>query len=129
MGIQADAAQVHTLAASFGKMGKELPREVRDSVKRAGQNVKNDTVRAVSNHPRWRNVASSVNYDFEGNANSSSVEIGYDKRGQGNFGHFFEYGHARYAPSPALFPAFESEAARFPEFMAKIAAEVSKKAL
>ena len=124
-----DFSQVVTLASAFTEMGRRLPREVRDSVKKAGQNVKNDTQRAVSNHIRWKHVASSVNYDFGGTGSSSFVEIGYDKRGQGNFGHILEYGSSKKAPHPALIPAFESEAQRFPEFMAQIAAEVSRKAL
>lgn len=124
-----DVSQVISLAASFAEMGQALPREVRDSVKKAAQNVKDDARKGVSTHIRWKHLAGSINYDIEGGGSSSSAVIGYDKGGQGNFGHFAEYGTANYAPHPALFPAFESEAERFPEWMSKIAADVSKKAL
>lgn len=129
MEIRTDARQVIGLAASFGGMGRALPQEVRDSVKKAGQNVKNDTQKATSNHPRWKHLAASVNYDLRGTGTSSSVTVGYDKRGQGNFGHLVEYGGDNFPPRPALLPAFESEAQRFPEFMASIAADVARRAL
>lgn len=124
-----DFSQVHRLAASFSDMGKRLPREVRDSVKKAGQNVKNDAQKATSNHVRWKHIAGSINYDLLGSATASSVVIGYDKGGQGNFGRMVEYGSSNNAPHPALIPAFESEAQRFPEFMASIAADVARRAL
>lgn len=127
----ADFTHVIKLAESFSEMGKDLPREVRDSVKKAGQNVKNDTQKAVSTHPRWRILAKSINYDFEGTRFASSVTVGYDKGTghQGNFGRMAEFGSSKNAPHPALIPAFESEAERFPEFMAAIAVDVARKAL
>lgn len=126
---RADFREVVTLAHDFGSLGGKLPQEIRQSVKRAGQNVKTDAQKRIGTPFRLRGVAPSINYEVHDTATSSSVVIGYDASGQGNMGHWFEYGTDKFAPRPALFPAFEAESQRFPEFMASIAEKVIREAL
>lgn len=114
--MDADLTQMHDLAHDIGQIPGRVVPQVRAVVKRAAQNVKDDTRRSVSTHPSWKRLAGSVNYDMHG----LSAVIGYDKGGQGSLGHIAEFGTATKAPHPALMPAARKELPNFAREMGKI---------
>lgn len=104
-----DFSQVRLLAADIGKIPGRLFDETRAVVKKAGQNVKDDTRDRISDHPTWKRLGHAVTYDMHGLA----VEVGYEDRGQGELAGIAEFGSARKAPHPALIPAAAAEEPRF----------------
>lgn len=104
-----DFSEVRALAADIGKIPGRLFSETRDAVKRAGQNIKDDTRSRLSSHPSWKRLGHTVSYDMYGLA----VEVGYEDRGQGELAGIAEFGSARKAPRPALIPASAAEEPRF----------------
>lgn len=112
-----DVSQVQAFAADLGRVEGRIVPEVAKVVKRAGQNVKDETRARVSSHPSWKRLASSVNYDVSG----LEVEVGYDDRGQGELAGIYEFGSSRRAPHPTLIPVAQAEEERFVEALAKVA--------
>lgn len=107
--MPADFSEAEHLAADLGRIEHRLVPEVRGVVKRAAQNVKDNTRERISDHPTWRRLASTVTYDMHGLA----AEVGYEDRGQGELAGIAEFGSARKAPHPALIPASAAEEPRF----------------
>lgn len=112
-----DVSQVQAFAADLGRVEGRLVPEVTKVVKKAGQNVKDDTRERVSSHPSWKRLAPTINYDMHG----LEVEVGYDDRGQGELAGIYEFGSSRRSPHPTLFPAAEAETPRFVEELARVA--------
>lgn len=118
MGVSVDVSQVERFAADLGDLDHRLVPEVQKVVFKAAMNVKDDARSRVSDHPSWRRLSASLNFDIRG----LSAEIGYDDAGQGELAGIAEFGSARHAPHPALIPAAEAEAPRFESALAKVVA-------
>lgn len=96
------------MAAEFA--AAEASHRVAQVVKKGALQVKNKARATVAgSHSNAGKIAAGrhINFDMIGN---DEAEIGYDKGGAGNFGHFNEYGSAKWAPDRALSKALESEA-------------------
>jgi hypothetical protein len=124
-----DASELQALSASIASASKNLPREARAVVSKGALNVKNDARERVSDHPSWKRLANTINYDLTGNAFFSAAEIGYDDVGQGELAGIAEFGSARKAPHPALMPAFAAEGPKFTKALADVGAKVLRDAL
>lgn len=114
----ADVSQVQDFAADLGRVEGRLVPEVGKVVKKAVQNVKDDTRSRISPHPSWSKLAPTVNYDTFGDL---EAEVGYDDRGQGELAGIYEFGSARRAPHPTLIPAAQAEEERFVQALARVA--------
>ena len=111
-----DFSEVRTLASDIGKIPGRLVAETRAVVKKAGQNVKDDTRERISDHPTWKRLEDTVTYDMHGLA----VEVGYEDRGQGELAVIAEFGSDLKAPHPALIPATAAEEPRFLKELARV---------
>lgn len=115
--MDVDVSQVRDLAADLGKVpGRTVPL-AREVVKKALQNVKDETRASVSSHPSWKRIAHTVNYDTYG----LEGEVGYDDQGQGELAGIYEFGSSRRGAHPTLIPAAQSEADRFATALADAA--------
>lgn len=119
-----DTSELEKLSASFTVAAARLPAQVRTVVTVGARNIKDETRANVSDHPRWKRIAYSVDYDMTGNAHYSAAEIGYNDVGQGEFAGIVEFGSARKAPHPALMPAFRAEVPRFEKAMGDLVSKV-----
>lgn len=124
-----DASEVERLSASLTTSTNRLPKEVRASVFKGALNVKNATRDAVSDHPTWKRLAHTVNFDMEGNAFYAQATIGYDDEGQGELAGIAEFGSARKPAHPALMPAFREESPRFEKAMSDLVAKIIEDSL
>lgn len=124
-----DVSELRSLSRGIESATTRLPGEARAVVAKGALNVKNDTRERVSDHPTWRRLASTVNYDLTGNAFHSAATIGYDDEGQGELAGIAEFGSVKHAPHPALMPAFKAESPRFEKALADLGAKVLGDAL
>lgn len=111
------------LSADLGRVPARAVPEVSRVLKKAAQNVKDDTKANISSHPSWRHLSSTVSYDMIGLSGAAglSAEVGYERRGQGKLAGIYEFGSARRGPHPTLEPALEREAPKFESEMGKAA--------
>lgn len=112
-----DTSQVRKFAQDLGQVEGKLVPEVRQVVKKALQNVKDDARGNISSHPSWKRLANSINYDVSG----LEGEVGYDDRGQGELASIYEFGSAYHAPHPTLISAAQAEEQRFADALTKVA--------
>lgn len=120
-----DFSEVARLSASLGRASSGLIAEAHAVIAKGALNIKTDTRENVSDHPSWRRIAQSVNFEQVG----LSAEVGYDDVGQGELAGIYELGSARHAPHPTLYPAAEREAPRFERAMLDAAAKLVEDAL
>lgn len=124
-GIDVDFSEFEALSVNLGRAGNRLVLDARPVVKRALQNIKDDTRANVSDHPTWKRLASTVGYDVFG----LDGVVGYADRGQGELAGIYEFGSATRAPHPTLYPAAGRELPRFEKAMADVMAEAVEGAL
>ena len=113
------------LSASLGRASGKLIDEAHKVIAKGSLNIKNEAREKVSDHPSWRRIAQTINYEQVG---LSSV-IGYDDIGQGELAGIAEFGSARHAPHPALMPAARAEAPRFEKAIGDAAAKALRDSL
>lgn len=118
-GIDFDFSEVETLASSLGRASAAAITAAHGVVAKGALNIKNDTRKNISDHPSWKRLASTVNYEQVGLA----ATVGYDDRGQGELAGIYEFGSAHHQPHPTLIPAAKAEA---PKFEAAMLAAVTK---
>ena len=114
-----DLSEFDSLSVSLGRASAAVVAAERAVVEKALVNIKKDTRAAISNHPTWKRLESTVTYDVVG----LSGEVGYEDRGQGELAGIAEFGSARHAPHPALMPSARDEAPRFEKATADVAAK------
>ena len=108
-GFTLDLSEFEELSVSIGRASKALIEQERKVVAKAALNIKNQTRENISDHPTWKRLAHTVNYDLVG----LSAIVGYDDVGQGELAGIAEFGSVRHAPHPALLPAARDELPRF----------------
>lgn len=129
MSATIDTSELQFLSASVASAASRLPSQVRAAVSKGALNVKTEARETVSDHPSWKRLSSTINYDMVGNAFFSQATIGYDDEGQGELAGIYEFGSARRAPHPTLLPAFANEVPRFEKALGDLAAKVIEDAL
>ena len=107
--MDVDLSEFKELSASLGRASAAMVVAERAVVATALFNIKKDARSNISDHPTWKRLAYTINYDQAG----LTGVVGYDDRGQGELASIAEYGSARHAPHPALMPAARDEAPRF----------------
>jgi hypothetical protein len=120
-----DFSEVEALSANIGRASARMVKEARGVVAKGALNIKEDTRKNVSDHPTWKRLEHTVNFDVVG----LSAEVGYDDVGQGELAGIYEFGSARRSPNPTLYPAAEREAPRFEKAMLDAAAKMVEDAL
>lgn len=120
-----DFSELQVLSAGLGRASSGLVREAHAVIAKGALNIKEDTRKTVSDHPTWKRIAQSVNYEQVG----LSADVGYDDVGQGELAGIYEFGSARRAPHPTLYPAAERELPRFEQAMLDAAARLVEDAL
>ena len=115
-----DTRELERLAASLGEIPAAAIATARGVVSKGALNIKNDTRAHVSDDPSWKRLAATVNYSMSGNAFYSEAVVGYDDVGQGELAGIYEFGSARRAPHPTLYPAVKRELPRFERSLAEI---------
>lgn len=115
-----DLSELNTLAVSLGRASTRVVRDARPVVAKGLLNIKKDTRANVSDHPSWKRLGSTVNYEQTG----LDGEVGYDDRGQGELAGIYEFGSAHRAPHPTLYPAAARELPRFEKALGDLGAKV-----
>src|SRR5512139_200408 len=124
-GIEIDTRELERLAVNIGRASAAAITAAHGVIAKGALNIKNDTRDNISDHPSWKRLKSTVNYEQVG----LSAVVGYDDRGQGELAGIYEFGSARRAPHPTLYPAAEREAPKFAQHLAEIAAKVTEETL
>ena len=119
MDVSADFSDLERLAVNLGRVPARVVDAVQPVVTKGLFNIKADTRANISDHPSWRRLEPTVNFEQVG----LSGEVGYDDVGQGELAGIYEFGSARRAPHPTLYPAAGREA---PKFQAAVAAAAAK---
>lgn len=119
-----DFSEVDRLTVDIGRASAAGVSAVRPVVKRALDNIKKDT---VANLPSdyWGKLKRTVSYEIVGLWGT----VGYEDRGQGELAGIYEFGSARRAPHPTLYPAAAREAPKFEQFTAEALAKAIEGAL
>lgn len=115
-----DFSDVERLSVSIGRASAAMVTEARAVVAKGLLNIKSDARERVSDHPTWKQLARTINYEQVG----LSGEVGYDDVGQGELAGIAEFGSVRHAPHPALMPASREESPKFAKAMGDAAAKV-----
>lgn len=110
--IDVDLSGLDVLAADIGRASAEGVAAARPVVKKAAQNIKDETVGEIPDR-YWGKLKPTVSYDIVG----LDADVGYEDRGQGELAGIYEFGSARRAPHPTLYPAADREAPRFEKAM------------
>lgn len=119
-GFDIDTRELERLAASLGEMPAAAIGAARGVVSKGALNIKSDTRANISDDPTWKHLSATVNYSMSGNAFYSEAVVGYDDEGQGELAGIYEFGSARRAPHPTLYPAVARELPRFERSLAEI---------
>ena len=127
--IEVDFSEVERLSRSIASIDGRLIPAARAVVAKGALNIKNDTRANVSDHPTWKRIAQSVNYEMAGNAYFAEAVVGYDDEGQGELAGIYEFGSAVRAPHPTLYPAAGREAPRFAASLAEVVGKTVEDAL
>lgn len=121
-GIDFDMREVDRLVVNLGRVSAQVVAAAAGVVAKGALNIKNDTRKNVSDHPSWKRLASTVNYELTG----LSATVGYDDQGQGELAGIYEFGSATRAPHPTLYPAAAREVPNFAKALGAVAAKVTE---
>ena len=124
-GIDADFRELERLAVNIGRASAATITAAHGVVAKGALNIKTDTRADISDHPSWKRLAQTVNYEQVG----LSAVIGYDDQGQGELAGIYEFGSATRDPHPTLYPAAAREAPRFEAALAAVAVKVTEATL
>lgn len=108
-GIDIDTRELERLSVSIGRASGVAIAAARGVIAKGALNIKNDTRKNLSDHPSWKRLAHTVNYEQVG----LDAVVGYDDEGQGELAGIYEFGSASRAPHPTLYPAAARELPRF----------------
>jgi hypothetical protein len=114
-----DLSEIEQLSASLAKIPEAVKRDARPVVQKGLLNIKDETRKNIPSR-YWNRLAYTVTYSTTA---ALSGEVGYEDRGQGELAGIYEFGSARRAPHPTLFPAAKAEAPRFEKALADLAAK------
>ena len=123
--FEVDFSEVTRMAVNLGRASAAAIPAARAVIAKGAVNIKNDTRDNISDDPTWKRLAQTVNYEQTG----LEAEVGYDDVGQGNLAGIYEFGSARRAPHPTLYPAAEREAPRFEKAMGIALAKAAQESL
>lgn len=118
--MKIDTTQLAGLARDLQDAASEVRGDVAKVVKKGATNVKRDW-RANAQASAGRHAAqypSTINYDIKDNG--LTAEVGPEKRGQGNFGAFLEYGSVNNPPHNDGKRAIDAEQPRFEKEIANL---------
>lgn len=108
-----DVSQLADLAEDLAGAGRRLSSKVPAIIKRGAQNIKTDAQRRFRSQVKevyLPHFARAITYDVKGDARHYEAEIGPETgKLQGGMGPGVEFGSARHAPIPNLYPAFDEE--------------------
>ena len=117
-GIDVDLSEFRSLSTDLGRASAALVAAARPVVKKGLDNIKKDTVANIPDD-YWAPLKRAVSYDVVG----LDGEVGYTDSRQGELAGIYEFGSARRAPHPTLYPAAGRELPRFEQAMAEAAAK------
>jgi len=124
-GLDFDASELERLSVNIGRASAAAIVATRGVVAKGAVNIKNDTRKNISDNPSWKHLAQTVNYEQVG----LSAVIGYDDVGQGELAGIYEFGSARRAPHPTLYPAAAREVPGFERAIADAAGKATEATL
>lgn len=122
MGIAFDAHEVTVFADAMTKSSVVAVKDTEAAVFKGAMNIKRDSARRISGHPRWRRLPYAIDFDTYRSLRGPAAEIGpnHDKP-QGELGHIPEYGGLYSPPIPYMAPAGDAEEPRFAKAMEDLA--------
>jgi hypothetical protein len=118
-GLEVDTRELDLLSVNIGRATAAGIAAAVPVVTKGLVNIKKDTRENISDHPSWKRLAQTVNYEQRG----LQGEVGYEDVGQGELAGIHDFGSATRAPNPTLYPAADREA---PRFAAGLAAAAGK---
>lgn len=92
MSVSIDWGEVPELSADLRDAGSKIAPFARQAVEVTARNVKDSARKHTSGSKRFGPLPASIDYDMKGGADHVEADIGFNKRGQGHMGHWWEYG-------------------------------------
>lgn len=123
-----DVSELDELAADLTRAGVTAGVRALGVARRSGEAVRDNARQFApgAHGGRARHYPESITFDVTVEPGAVVAEIGPEKRGQGNFGHLFEYGiESRSIPPQAhLGPAIDREAPNFAAALEALGGEI-----
>ena len=92
--------ELNNLSVDLRSAGSKISPYARGAVTHTAFEVKKSAQKHTSGSRRWGKIPESIVYDVIEGDDSVSAEVGFNKEGQGNMGHWWEYG-SRHFPARA----------------------------
>lgn len=118
-----DFGQVEALAAEFATAPLRVIPAIVPVAHTAGGKIKSDMRRNAAGHYRLRGLPASIDYDIDVTATSVTVDVGFNKEGQGNLGNIAAYGTSKTAPFVDIDTPLAKEVPNFMRWVARVGAE------
>lgn len=113
-----DTRELRKLEYDFAEAVQLAPRESRQVVQKAAQQIKADAQRRVSGLRHAPSYPAAISYETRETPAGPEAEIGPDKnRRQGALGNLLEFGSVKNPPRPHMLPAADAELPRFERAM------------
>ena len=125
-GFSIDAHELQDLAASLMAAAAVITPALVPVANKAGVNIKKRMKADASGHRHLPGLARTVNYDVETGADYIEVEVGFEKKGQGNLANIAAFGTSRNGPVMDITLGLKAEVPSFTKYALKVAAEAIK---
>jgi len=122
--IDFDFSEVMALSARLESTPDKIAPKVMSAIKFTSGEVKKDARNLTSGMYRLHRVPSTIDYDIITSADGVESEIGFNKRGQGNMGHWIEYGSRHFGARGPLTQALYQNREDFIRGLTKAAVSV-----
>lgn len=121
--IEIDAHELDALAMDFMTAPLKVIPAIVPVAHKAGAKMKGSMRKAASGHSHLPGLASTVGYDLETDATSVTVDVGFNKVGQGNLANIAAFGSINNAAVMDITIPLTEEVPSFMRWVAKIGAE------
>ena len=121
MSIEIDSGELSSLSADLRGSGSKIAPFARAAVEHTAFEVKRPSQRHVSGSKRFGPLPASIDYDMQAGPDWVGAEVGFKKDGQGNMGHWWEYGSRNFPARAPLGRSLEENQADFVRGITKAA--------
>ena len=119
-----DVSDVEAFADELAEAALFAMPRIAPVMKKAGVNIKKAMKADATGHRHLRGLPRWVNFDFEQDANSVTVTVGFTKSGQGNLANIAAFGTVKNAPVMDITRGLRAEVPAVVDWLARVGVEV-----
>ena len=121
--LEIDASGLDDLARAFATAHAKVIPAIVPVAHRAGNKIKATMRKDATGHGHLPGLASTVNYDLERTATTVTVDVGFQKRGQGHLANIAAFGSVNNAAVMDITRGLSDELPNFMRWVAKVGSE------